>query len=284
MTEQNKPGVATGVFMNPVAKEYHPSVSSSYGWRDHPKHHDRRFHRGTDIKIGGRKGVPHLATDGGIVTFVGSVGDAGNVVVVDHGNGVVSRYFHLDRIDVKKGQLVAKGQAIGIVGETGNVTGVHVHWEVLRGKTNGVGNGLGANIKENSINPQQFLTGNGDYSKYTTPQIKKGEPEIPNNKSQENDSVIQGLNSNSAELEMAKDTRNIPQEKYFAISAKLKENHIPEGSKDWIEAIVTIAISVESNPKDASAIVSFTPNIQNSEAQKLVDNAINSKNQELTPA
>jgi Peptidase family M23 len=167
MKEQNKPGVATGIFTSPIDKQYHPVPTSHYGRRTHPVTGERgKHHNGVDIGLrdGQRKGIPHLATDGGIVTYAGPAGNAGNVVVVDHGNGVVSRYFHLAKIDVKVGEPVAKGQVIGEVGKTGRVSGIHVHWEVLKGTTIGVGNGLGSEISGNSVNPEPFLK-NGNYSK-----------------------------------------------------------------------------------------------------------------------
>lgn len=170
MNEQNKPGVATGVFTSPIDKQYHPVPTSNYGRRTHPVTGEKgKHHNGVDIGLrdGQRKGIPHLATDGGVVTFAGPAGAAGNVVVIDHGNGVVSRYFHLAKIDVEEGALVAKGQVIGEVGKTGRVSGIHVHWEVLRGTTKGVGNGLGSEISSKSVDPRPFLK-NGDYGKLIT--------------------------------------------------------------------------------------------------------------------
>lgn len=169
MTEQNKPGVATGVFTSPIDEKHNPVPTSHYGRRKHPVTGEQgKHHNGVDIGLRGgqRKGIPHLATDGGIVTYASPAGKAGNVVVIDHGNGVVSRYFHLAKIDrkIKVGEPVAKGQVIGEVGRTGAVTGIHVHWEVLRGKTQGVGNGLGSELARNGVDPEPFLR-NGDYSK-----------------------------------------------------------------------------------------------------------------------
>jgi hypothetical protein len=175
MTEQNKPGVATGVFTSPIDKKHHPIVTSHYGRRTHPVTGERgKHHNGVDIGLrdGQREGIPHLATDGGIITYAGPApkgNGAGNVVVIDHGNGVVSRYFHLAKIDpkIKVGEPVAQGQVIGEVGRTGRVSGIHVHWEVLRGTTRGVGNGLGSDISSKSVDPEPFLK-NGNYSKLTT--------------------------------------------------------------------------------------------------------------------
>jgi hypothetical protein len=167
MKEQNKPGVATGVFTSPIDKQYHPVPTSHYGRRTHPVTGEKgKHHNGVDVGLrdGQRKGIPHLATDGGIVTYASPADHAGNVVVVDHGNGVVSRYFHLAKIDIKKGDAVSKGQVIGEVGRTGRVSAIHVHWEVLKGTTIGVGNGLGSEISGKSVNPEPFLK-NGNYSK-----------------------------------------------------------------------------------------------------------------------
>ncbi len=177
MTEQNKPGVATGIFTNPIDKQYHPVPTSHYGRRTHPVTGEKgKHHNGIDLGLrdGQRKGIPHLATDGGIVTYARPAGTAGNVVVIDHGNGVVSRYFHLANIakNVKEGTLVSKGQVIGEVGETGKVSGIHVHWEVLRGSTKGVGNGLGSEISGKSVDPRPFLQ-NGDYSKLIPQKISQ---------------------------------------------------------------------------------------------------------------
>jgi Peptidase family M23 len=162
--EQNKPGIATGVFASPVKN---PGVSSGYGWRIQPagkKKGQRKFHRGLDIAK--PEGTEQVAPDGGVVTYAGPAGNAGNVVVIDHRNGTVSRLFHMGEIIVKKNQEVSKGQPIGTVGSTGDSTGPHVHWEVLRGKTEGTLTGYGDEFKDNHMNPKPFLT-NGKYTKST---------------------------------------------------------------------------------------------------------------------
>jgi Peptidase family M23 len=161
--------VGTGVFTSPISQEYNPIVTSSYGQRTHPvSGRAGTFHNGVDVGLegGARRGVPHLAPDGGTVTYAGPAGNAGNVVVIDHGNGVVSRLFHLDKIDpkIKKGALVAKGQVIGEVGRTGTATAIHVHWEVLQGTVDAKNDGLATRLRETSVNPVSFLR-NGDYSR-----------------------------------------------------------------------------------------------------------------------
>ena len=77
-----------------------------------------------------------VAIDGGTVVSAGNgVGSwtYGNVVVIDHGNGLFSRYAHMYSISVSAGQKVSKGQALGVEGSTGNSSGTHVHLELLSG-------------------------------------------------------------------------------------------------------------------------------------------------------
>lgn len=91
-------------------------------------------HRGVDIKAA--KGAPVRASGDGVVveatTRLPGKESYGTTVVIDHGHGLVSRYAHLDRYEVAIGQQVRKGDVIGAVGETGKVTGPHLHFEVLK--------------------------------------------------------------------------------------------------------------------------------------------------------
>lgn len=102
--------------------------SSGFGWRDDPFRHTRRFHRGTDFRA--QPGTAVLAAGDGIVVFAGRQSGYGNVVYVDHGGGVVTRYAHLRRIETKKDVPVTAGERIGQVGSTGRATGPHLHFEV----------------------------------------------------------------------------------------------------------------------------------------------------------
>jgi murein DD-endopeptidase MepM/ murein hydrolase activator NlpD len=104
------------------------SLSSGFGWRDDPIRHDRRFHGGTDFKAD--PGTPVLAAGDGVVVFAGRQGGYGNVIYVDHGGGVITRYGHLRRIETKRDAVVAAGERIGQVGSTGRATGPHLHFEV----------------------------------------------------------------------------------------------------------------------------------------------------------
>jgi peptidase M23-like protein len=83
-------------------------------------------HLGTDFA--GGVGAAVRAANAGVVALVGAFYLAGNVVYLDHGEGLVTGYFHLSRVDVAQGDTVARGQIIGRVGQSGRVTGPHLHW------------------------------------------------------------------------------------------------------------------------------------------------------------
>jgi murein DD-endopeptidase MepM/ murein hydrolase activator NlpD len=100
------------------------------------------IHTGLDISA--PKGSPVLAADGGKVIFSGASGSGyGNLIIVDHENGYVTYYAHLNSMNVKKGERVYKGQTIATVGATGRVTGPHLHFEIRK---NGV-----------PINPESYI-------------------------------------------------------------------------------------------------------------------------------
>jgi len=103
-------------------------ISSPFGRRLHPIFHDVRMHTGIDIGAG--YGAPVHAAAAGSVVVAGPVSGYGNAVVVDHGNGLATLYGHLSRIGVRVGSRVGRGQTIGAVGNTGNSTGPHLHFEV----------------------------------------------------------------------------------------------------------------------------------------------------------
>ena len=80
-------------------------------------------------------GAPIVAPASGTVTKVGRESGYGNVLEIDHGNGIVTRYAHCSRIDVRQGQRVTRGQRIAAVGSTGLSTGPHLHYEMhINGK------------------------------------------------------------------------------------------------------------------------------------------------------
>jgi murein DD-endopeptidase MepM/ murein hydrolase activator NlpD len=117
----------TGVFQYPVQVS---SLSSRFGNRVHPITGRPDFHTGVDWPKS--KGTPVKAADGGTVTFAGWKSGYGYVVYLDHGAGFETRYAHLSAIYVSKGEKVYKDKSIGAVGNTGNSTGSHLHFEVRK--------------------------------------------------------------------------------------------------------------------------------------------------------
>ena len=99
-------------------------VSSPYGLR----FNGTEFHQGIDIAAD--MGTPIVATADGVVTAAGWNGGYGNMVDVDHGGGIVTRYGHASAVAVTVGQQVRRGEVIAYVGSTGRSTGPHVHYEV----------------------------------------------------------------------------------------------------------------------------------------------------------
>jgi murein DD-endopeptidase MepM/ murein hydrolase activator NlpD len=106
------------------------SSTSAFGKRSDPIEGETRQHNGIDL--GAKEGTPVRAAGSGIVKFAGEAGTYGNLVVVDHGGGLETRYAHLKRIDVLPGQVLAAGAKVGGVGQTGRATGPHLHFEVRR--------------------------------------------------------------------------------------------------------------------------------------------------------
>jgi murein DD-endopeptidase MepM/ murein hydrolase activator NlpD len=88
------------------------------------------WHHGVDIAV--PVGTPIHAMRGGTVTFAGVMGGYGNVVILRHGRGTSSVYAHLSRIDVTRGQPVRGRAVIGLSGRSGNATGPHLHFEIVR--------------------------------------------------------------------------------------------------------------------------------------------------------
>jgi murein DD-endopeptidase MepM/ murein hydrolase activator NlpD len=86
------------------------------------------FHKGQDISA--PIGTPVIATADGVVVIAGWQRGYGRVVYVDHGNGISTRYGHLSRIDVAAGQILKRGEQLGLVGSSGRSTGSHLHYEV----------------------------------------------------------------------------------------------------------------------------------------------------------
>jgi murein DD-endopeptidase MepM/ murein hydrolase activator NlpD len=117
-------------------------INNEFGFRRSPfGGRSYEFHGGMDID--GERGQIVQATAAGVVTEAGWKGGYGQMVEVDHGNGLRSRYGHLSRIDVTPGDTLTRGQAIALIGSTGRSTGPHLHYELRLG--------------ERPINPRRFL-------------------------------------------------------------------------------------------------------------------------------
>ena len=106
-------------------------ISSYFGYRPDPIYKVEKFHSGIDFSA--PMGTEAYATGDGVVSDVenGHWG-YGNMVTIDHGFGYKTRYAHLQKAAVRKGQKVKRGQLIGYIGNTGKTTGVHLHYEVLK--------------------------------------------------------------------------------------------------------------------------------------------------------
>lgn len=111
-------------FMLPVSGE----LSSPFGLRRYFNEQPRKPHSGIDIAA--PEGTPIVSPAAGKVIESGDFFFNGNSVFIDHGQGLITMYCHLSRIDVKPGQVLEKGEEIGTVGKTGRVTGPHLHWTV----------------------------------------------------------------------------------------------------------------------------------------------------------
>ncbi len=102
---------------------------SAFGWRIDPFTGKSALHTGLDFQAA--TGTPILAAAGGLVVTQEYHPGYGNMIEVDHGNQVISRYAHTSKVFVKKGDLIKRGQKIAEVGTTGRSTGPHLHYEVL---------------------------------------------------------------------------------------------------------------------------------------------------------
>lgn len=108
-----------------------PRLSSHYGYRTDPIEGGRRLHAGIDIP--GPAGSAVYSAAAGRVSFSGWRGGYGEMIEVDHGNGMTTRYAHLARSLVRPGMAVAQGERIALMGATGRATGNHLHFEVRKG-------------------------------------------------------------------------------------------------------------------------------------------------------
>lgn len=116
-------------------------ISSRFGYRISPFTGRRELHAAYDIA--NRDGSPVISPANGVVTFTGKKGAYGNLLIIDHGYGLVTRYGHLESFEVKRGEKIKRGQEIAKMGNTGRSTGPHVHYEV---RLNGM-----------PVNPEKYI-------------------------------------------------------------------------------------------------------------------------------
>lgn len=133
-------GVGVGPWRLPLAAGSY-SPSSPFG----PRRNPAGMHSGVDLAA--RTGVPVSAVHQGRVTFVGARGTYGNLVIIDHGGGITTRYGHLSAISTRLGADVPVGGVIGRVGSTGRSSGPHLHLEVR--------------IRDNAVDPVPWLRQHG---------------------------------------------------------------------------------------------------------------------------
>jgi murein DD-endopeptidase MepM/ murein hydrolase activator NlpD len=120
------------------------NLESGFGGRSNPfGGSSYEYHEGQDIDA--EMGQPVSAAASGKVLIAGWQNGYGQVVYVDHGSGLTTRYGHLSHIDVQVGQTIARGEQIGLVGSTGRSTGPHLHYEVR--------------INNEPVNPRRYLPG-----------------------------------------------------------------------------------------------------------------------------
>lgn len=126
----------TMLMQNQLSRRLLPSIppimhgfySSNFGWRLDPFTGKSAMHEGVDFMV--PAGTAIRASAGGVVAYASSHPDYGNMVEIDHGNDIVTRYAHASRLLVKVGQVVRRGEKIAEVGSTGRSTGNHLHFEV----------------------------------------------------------------------------------------------------------------------------------------------------------
>lgn len=125
----------------PTILPVHATRGSGFGKRIDPFTGQLAMHEGIDFEVD--TGTAVHAAAGGVVTFAGAHPQYGNLVEIDHGDGLSTRYAHLSKILVKRGEIVLRGRKVGLSGSTGRATGPHLHFEV---RYNGF-----------AVNPDRFL-------------------------------------------------------------------------------------------------------------------------------
>ena len=116
-------------FIKPTSGPY----SSSFGLRRFFNNQPRNPHSGLDIAA--EKGTPIVAPAAGVISNAGDYFFNGRTIFLDHGQGLITMYCHMEKINVKKGDFVSVNDVLGTVGSSGRVTGAHLHWSVILNNT-----------------------------------------------------------------------------------------------------------------------------------------------------
>jgi murein DD-endopeptidase MepM/ murein hydrolase activator NlpD len=125
----------------PTIRPVNGWITSGFGYRQSPFTGKKEFHNGMDIA--NRTGTEIIAPADGVVSFLGPQGLYGQLMVIDHGHGITTRYAHLDKALFKRGDRVVRGKTIALMGNTGRSTGPHLHYEI---RLNGV-----------PVNPSKYI-------------------------------------------------------------------------------------------------------------------------------
>lgn len=129
--------VETALMTDKIRSKFLPTIqpvnvsynASGFGWRIDPFTGRQAFHEGIDFAA--PVGTPIVAAAGGVVVAAEYHPEFGNMVMIDHGNDIVTRYAHTSKVFVKVGDIVKRGQHVANIGSTGRSTGAHLHFEVL---------------------------------------------------------------------------------------------------------------------------------------------------------
>lgn len=151
--------VETALMTDKIQSKFLPTIqpvnvsynASGFGWRLDPFTGRQAFHEGIDFAA--PVGTPIVAAAGGVVIASEFHPDFGNMVMIDHGNDIVTRYAHTSKIFVNVGDIVKRGQHIANIGSTGRSTGAHLHFEVL--------------VRGVAQNPHKFLSAGANQARLT---------------------------------------------------------------------------------------------------------------------
>lgn len=128
--------------LRPSIWPHEGKINNEFGFRRNPfGGRAYEFHGGMDID--GERGEQVFAPAGGTVIKAGWSGGYGNMIEIDHGNGLTTRYGHLSKIEIEVGDTITRGQEIGLIGSTGRSTGPHLHYEMR--------------LNDRPVNPRHFL-------------------------------------------------------------------------------------------------------------------------------